>query len=522
MPGVLGESAGVRGGQAIVHDDAEARVSSHPVVTQRASPKNRTIRLNILRTYAVHWDAQTLVRDVVQNFFDASRDFAGVSIDIDRTQGIVRIDGPVPFALDYVKYIGGTTKSKGGFAGQFGEGFKVSALVALRDFGLRVLAGAGRWRIEPAFEKVRVGEELVYRHSQGVELPGSFLEFQRCSTELMDLFAEGRRFFRWEGNPSFGECLFSDGDVHVYRTTRKDGEVYYGKQLRGELWEMPFAFCLDLTLKRIRRDRDRRALATNQVRIVMVELGSHLPLGVGMTIVNELEHLWSNRRSPLMWLIVGLAGRHAQTYAEAWPTHFPDSWVAGETQKRWEHANAHARRLGYKVADSTLASVGMRRAREVWIQTVQLVAESELTALQRARRALLLDVAEILRPGPHPPLHLARMSGAQGEHGAGRILLGLSLLDGSLAAALGTYVHEICHEAGRDGDARFSDALTAALEKAVEAHDAIALYQQAWTALAKVDATALSEALEFEDPGVQVLLIFELSRAIPSPQPTRP
>ncbi|HEX7601532.1 MAG TPA: hypothetical protein VF316_08005, partial [Polyangiaceae bacterium] len=126
-------------------------------------PKN--VRLNILRTYAVHWDEHTFVRDVLQNFFDASNDFEGITIAIEREGGVVRLEGPQRFDFDYVKYIGGTTKADGGFAGQFGEGFKVCALVALRDFGLHLLAGAGKWRIEPAFVKVRVGEELVYRYS---------------------------------------------------------------------------------------------------------------------------------------------------------------------------------------------------------------------------------------------------------------------------------------------------------------------------------------------------------------------
>jgi hypothetical protein len=41
--------------------------------------KVRLIPLNLLRTYAVQWDEETFVRDIWQNFFDASVDFKGVT-----------------------------------------------------------------------------------------------------------------------------------------------------------------------------------------------------------------------------------------------------------------------------------------------------------------------------------------------------------------------------------------------------------------------------------------------------------
>jgi len=479
-------------------------------VTRRAGAKPTTIPLNLLRSYGVRWDAQTFVRDLLQNFFDASHDFEGVNIDIHRSRGAVRIEGPVPFALDYVKYIGGTTKAKGGFAGQFGEGFKICSLVALRDFGVRILAGAGQWRIEPAFRKVRVGEELVYRHTRGPELPGSFVELQNCSPELMDLIAEGRRFFRWSGNPSFGERLFSEGAVHVYRSTRRHGELYYGKQLRAELWDLPFALCLDSTLKRIRADRDRRELATNQVRIVMADIGTHLPLAIGMTIVNELEAHWRNGRSPLMWLIGGLAERHQPSRAEAWPAGAPEAWVAEEYAPRLQRANEFARRVGYQVADRTLAGLGMRRAGEVWEQSIQLVPDSDLTSVERARRLLLAMAAESIHRGTHPPLRFARMQTTEGLHRKDEVILERALLQGELGPALTTYLHELCHEHGRDGDARFSDALTEVLQRTVESHALIERLTEFWSGVARLEPEDIEEALEIEDRYEQLVAISEL------------
>lgn len=475
-------------------------------MTTKAAPRPKTIRLNILRTYAVQWDAETLVRDVLQNFFDASRDFEGVSIHVDREGGVVRIEGPVPFALDYVKFIGGTTKAKGGFAGQFGEGFKVSALVALRDFGLRLAAGAGTWRIEPAFEKVSVGEELVYRTTTGPDLAGSFVELRGCSPELADLFADGHRYFRWSGNPSFGECLFSEGDVHVYRMpSREQGQLYYGKQLRGSLWRIPFALCLDRTLKNVRRDRDRRILLANQVRVVMFEIGRHLPLDVGMTIANECEDAWTNERENLVYLLVGLEERHKATYAGGvWPTRFPENWVAGETESRFRHANSYARRGNYRVAAPIFGRIGMRRAREIWLSSITYVDDEALTVVQRARRALLLAAGRMLYAGSHPPLRFARMTNQDGEYRRDEIVLQASLLDGSFDDALSTYLHELCHEAGRDGDAKFSDALTTALGATIARAGAVNALRLSWYGVEKADRAQVEEALRSEEPARQL------------------
>jgi len=70
-----------------------------------------TIALGILDGYAVRWDRATVARDVVQNFFDEVDDFAKVTIDVDDAARTVRVAGPSRFALDYLRYLGATTKA---------------------------------------------------------------------------------------------------------------------------------------------------------------------------------------------------------------------------------------------------------------------------------------------------------------------------------------------------------------------------------------------------------------------------
>jgi hypothetical protein len=91
-----------------------------------------------------------------------------------------------------------------------------------------------------------------------------------------------------------------------------------------------------------------------------------------------------------------------------------------------------------------------------------------------------------------------------GEYRHSEIVLEFELLDGSLAQALSTYVHELCHEAGRDGDAKFSDELTSALGIAFELHGVIAGLERCWKQIAVEDPAKLEVALGEAEPALRM------------------
>ncbi len=466
------------------------------------------VRLNLLRTYAVEWDEETFVRDVWQNFYDATQDFKGVTVEEDVEARRVRIHGPVRFELAHVKYIGGTTKGGGGYAGQFGEGFKVCALVALRDLKVAFRAGAGTWRIEAAFEPCAVGEELVYRYWEDDDYDGSFLELTGCSGSLREALKGGRRFFRWAKSKSLGPCLFEDGTAFIYRSTGKKGEVYYCKQLRAETSAtVRLAFCFDREVKGIRRDRDRRALTKPQVQMVVREVASRVPVAVAAGIVQEMRSAWEVG-SPVLEAFI--KGMKKLPEGEAWPCSFPDEWVAREAYgTKWHHANDEARRLGLKLGIEELGFVGMRRARSVIEDTTDLVEERELTALDRARRALLFAAGKLTYAGAFPPVRFARMTDTGGVHHGDGIRLAYDLLGGPFHRALSVYLHELCHEAGRDGSSRFSDALTTALAAVVAETQRVGELRACWDAVSKLDPAALDPVVRHGEGG---WLVLELTR----------
>ena len=454
--------------------------------------EGQIIPLNLLRTYSVEWDEETFVRDLWQNFYDASEDFRGVAFEEDAAARTARIRGSVPFALDHVKYIGGTTKAGGGYAGQFGEGFKICSLVAIRDFKLAFRAGAGRWRIEAAFEPRAVGEELVYRYSEAEDCGGSFVELVGCSERLRAALQRGRRFFRWKGSASLGACLFEDGTAFVYRCTRPKGEIYYCKQLRAETSAtVPLAFCFDREIEGIRRDRDRRNLTKPQLQKVVRAIAERVTPEAAAAIVEAMKPAWEVGSPALEAFVEGLTSPRAVAHGRL-SMAFPPDWVARERYRsQWHYANDEAGRMNLRLGIEELARVGMRPAREAVTATTAFVAESERRPIDRARRAVLLDAGGLSYKGTFRPVRFARITTAAGIATPSEIHLEYGLLAGPFAEALATYLHEFCHEHGRDGTSAFSDALTDAIGGVAERARWIAELRECWDVAARIEPEVL-------------------------------
>ena len=439
------------------------------------------IRLNILRGYAVSWDARTLVRDFVQNFFDSTDDFEGIAIVVDRKTKSVRISGPAEFDLDYLRFVGATTKAGGGFAGQFGEGFKIAVLVALRDFDLRIVAGSKDWRIEPAFEEVRLGDgveqELVYRYRMDEGSGGSFLELKNCTKSILDHFARVAEAFECRANPHLGERLFTVRGVRLYRAASGKGAVYLAKQRRGSV-VLPFAFCLD-ALPEIPRDRDRRDLRPKHVTMIVKEVARRMPFALGMQVLLELEHQWTATTRPIRALIAGILNARRREGNAAKGPAFPDSWVAGETGT-WSHANAYAKRIGKKVAKVPLHGLGMKRARTLLTEGPQVVADASLTSTQRLRRSVLQRAVIRIAPGEAMPIKFVVLGAAEARLLIDHVVCDVQLLDGDFGTAVSAVARAIAHVRHHEGDGRYSDELTDFMQQTIAARDDIGVMAEEW------------------------------------------
>src|SRR5262249_48292142 len=156
-----------------------------------------------------------------------------------------RIFGPTRFDLDLLAYVGATTKNDGSTVGGFGEGFKVCALVALRDFGLELFAGSGGTEIRAVLLPTKLGRELCYRARAAPRrravghghVAGAWVRLEECDDACFDAFHAARDRFRHADNPKIGDVIASDdtGSAAIAVTSLGWGEIYYRRQERGTI-----------------------------------------------------------------------------------------------------------------------------------------------------------------------------------------------------------------------------------------------------------------------------------------------
>lgn len=93
--------------------------------------------VNIVSTYPVYWNRKKIFRDLIQNFYDA--------VPVDEWHKRFKYEykddnlsmwvDDVKFNYEWLLHIGASTKTEdGNKAGYFGEGFKIAALCAMRDY----------------------------------------------------------------------------------------------------------------------------------------------------------------------------------------------------------------------------------------------------------------------------------------------------------------------------------------------------------------------------------------------------
>ena len=110
--------------------------------------------VNIVMTYPVHWTKYQVLRDFTQNFYDAvDHNLWRQSFYYEYTDNSLSMwIKNETFNYEWLMHIGASTKTNNsnGYAGFFGEGFKIASLCAFRDYGWKVQMMSDDWHIDVA------------------------------------------------------------------------------------------------------------------------------------------------------------------------------------------------------------------------------------------------------------------------------------------------------------------------------------------------------------------------------------
>jgi hypothetical protein len=439
------------------------------------------IGLSILEGYKVRWSRETVARDLVQNFFDEVPDFDKVSIQVDRKARTVRIEGPSRFDHQYLRYLGATTKSvpERRSAGGFGEGFKVCALVLLRDYRVELVAGSGDWELRPCFRPMKLGRELCYelrREPAGPrdgEGPGSFVLLSGVDKRFCDVFDTVRDLFRHPKNPRLGRPIHVDdaAGIGVYQAHWPTmADLFYRRQHRGFLRfgrSAGLTFAFDDRLPELDADRDRRNFRA--AGPLVAALAARLPDAVLTDLIHRLRVYWSSGNRVLDILV-------RQARKRGLKLTFPRRWLARD--RGATHLQAHAERIGHHLGQAALATIGMPSV----LERYEDAARPRLPdPLESYRLRLALQLYERLVGAP-PRSRSLKVADVQ--------VRGFSLREGDACIVparhlLAPFRQNVGHvlaqlAIGRSYDRNNADRLTALLEGATRQAGELSAEESAW------------------------------------------
>jgi len=444
------------------------------------SPTAKRVRLAILDGYGVRWSRATFARDVLQNFYDALPDTrAGVGIDlsVDAARGVIEVTGPTLFDLDLLAYVGATTKHDGLTAGGFGEGFKICALIGVRDFGVQMSAGSGDAALEVVLDPVPLGRELCYDiRPRGSVDPApspaavSWVRLAGCDQETLLAFERARLAFRHPTNPGVTDLIAQtdDGRVAVARVPPgRHAEVYYRRQLRGQIrfyggdGFRGVTLVHDPPLSELDADRDRRDLAPTPIALA---IGAALPAPELERVIHHLEPLWRHGHDILSALLRAAHQRGLRF-------EFPPPWLARSGDSSLD---ALVERRGHKLAQRAFGDVGMRRASDVIKGGLETRPP---TATEAARLDGLARLyAELLGREQKPmafELFEDERAAVHGQHLGDKIIVDARQLAVGFEITAETVLHELAHEVGGEESDPFLGRLQRLLDAIVKAPEVV-------------------------------------------------
>ena len=267
--------------------------------------------------YPVNWGLNKIIRDLIQNFYDASgpERFAGeFSVNVsnrDRTgYKVVMESTGHPFSYEWLLYIGASTKteSEEQYIGKYGEGFKICVLCLLNRFHAKVSMESQNWTASPMKYRVEIDgkdtEMLGMRVRERKDDHKTRLVIRELKLPYKDFISDCILEFFYEGNPLIGEAVISTEQVSIFRRSAMPipcrqkikgfkGILYSNRLARGRL---PFELVILLHGKlKDNSKRNRETYSDRDVRLVLYRAAEEIfDAEVSYALLKEMESYWND------------------------------------------------------------------------------------------------------------------------------------------------------------------------------------------------------------------------------------
>lgn len=502
------------------------------------------VNLNLVYDYPVKWSKYKVLRDLVQNFYDAvgykewDRRF---SYDL-RNGKLTLKAKDTDFSYDWLIPIGASTKrdEANKYAGYFGEGFKIASLCAIRDFGWNIEMVSRDWEL-----KVITGElEIDGRSLTSLAYNIWRLETRRKHTLLcLYLFTDESLLkcvldsFYYPENTLFGKQIWKDSGASVHYRSNCPKPPYYpgtfdyggpgiifaGYQALGSF---PYPLIFSLHGYRL-DDRERSSFFRMDVIKVIERTVARMPPDACAEVLEALRSKWydlpKKKYDFETWypiidtLVYGIAKCPRQT--SVFRKKFPNLAVARLVKKsdiprynRRKQARAWLRNSDkkYSLVQDAFARLGYVTLEQLCEDDDGFTITRDPDALEKTRIELLemlvrMLLSDFLEDDRLPPCKIIKsgrgawsgmadcipikspLSNSRGlkiRYRLTHVALKKRLLEKeAFAEALSCYLHELMHVFGSDGSAAFSGALTELLELMIKNSHMIDYFRKRWEVL---------------------------------------
>ena len=496
-------------------------------------------------SYPVHWDKYRVLRDFVQNFYDSvgykkwHKTFCySYNAESKTLELKIRNAG---FSYEWLLHIGASTKTNNSknYAGYFGEGFKVAALCAIRDYNWEIIMCSQNWKLEVTTVDSTIDRESVKMMAYNIwdvtNTEGSVLEIQNISEKEYNIFLDVMDSFYYPENRLFGKKLWADSKGALFTRSTipisdnlpityregKKGAVFCGYQMLGTA-SFPYVFCLHDYAK---IDRERSTLYDYEVIDVVLNLATYLDSKVAVEVLENMKTYWCSypRKkkgievdswSPVVNVLVRniwLSTEAIKLFRKRNPFLLcVDKISTIESKNRRNQAKAWAAKAmpEYRLVKNCFSLLGYNFLEDVCRKKGGFVEfKRKLSGLEEKCYDILKSLSDILFDGffytricPAAYVITNRTAAYKGmaslkklskpktnEKGI-KIRYDLNVIylksdmfnKDNFNEALSTYIHEMCHMFGGDASVSFSNALTLAMEILIDKRIIVEQKKEEW------------------------------------------
>jgi hypothetical protein len=265
------------------------------------SSSPRLIPLNLMLSYPVQWTKQQIIRDIIQNFYDeAGSNMFGKKFKYafkpagsagphgEKTGQMTLSMAGSGFSYEWLVHLGASTKQEdsGRYAGFYGEGFKIAALTALRDYNWTIRVNSRDWSLLVVASDIAIDgktlKQLAFKIDKTDYNTETILSIEGYEEDDVPLFYETLQTFFFPENPLIGKLIYSNKYIAIHERSKNTKPMQYPKSYdcRGEgivflMYQARGSFFHPLVLCHHRfktNDRERRDISRGTIQDVLFDM----------------------------------------------------------------------------------------------------------------------------------------------------------------------------------------------------------------------------------------------------------